>query len=61
MMPESGFEMVRYADAFVILCRSAEEAAHALELIRAWLQENDLVLHPTQTNIIDRRRRALKF
>ena len=27
LMAQQGFEMVRYADDFVILCRSPEEAA----------------------------------
>ena len=31
LMAEQGFEMVRYADDFVILCRSPEDAARALE------------------------------
>ena len=35
-MAESGFEMVRYADDFVVLCRSPEDAAAALEVVRGW-------------------------
>ena len=31
LMAREGFEMVRYADDFVILCRTAEEAERALE------------------------------
>ena len=61
MMAKSGFEMVRYADDFVILCRSAEEAGRALELIRAWVQENDLVLHPTKTKVIDAKAEGFDF
>ena len=34
-MAEQGFEMVRYADDFVILCRSPEEAARALAVVQA--------------------------
>jgi RNA-directed DNA polymerase len=34
LMVEQGFEMVRYADDFVILCRSAEDAARALETVQ---------------------------
>jgi len=49
----SGFEMVRYADDFVILCRSADEAGRALELVRAWVSENGLTLHPTKTKVVD--------
>ena len=31
MVSDRGFEMVRYADDFVVLCRSESEAASALE------------------------------
>ena len=34
LVARSGFEMVRDADDFVILCRTAEEAHTALELVR---------------------------
>jgi reverse transcriptase-like protein len=32
----AGFEMVRYADDFVILCRTADEAQQALTLVHRW-------------------------
>ena len=35
LMAGQGFEMVRYADDFVILCRSPEEAAAALAMVQA--------------------------
>jgi RNA-directed DNA polymerase len=53
MMAERGFEMVRYADDFVILCRMAEDAAAALEIVRQWTSDNGLTLHPTKTRIAD--------
>ena len=53
LVSESGFRMVRYADDFVILCRTREEAARALELVRAWVVDNGLTLHPTKTKIVD--------
>jgi RNA-directed DNA polymerase len=53
LVSRSGFEMVRYADDFVILCRSPEEASRALELIRVWVAENGLSLHPTKTKAVD--------
>ena len=31
LMAAAGFEMVRYADDFVILCRTADDAQRALE------------------------------
>ena len=53
LMAEAGFEMVRYADDFVILCRSAEDAAHALAAVQDWTASAGLTLHPTKTRIID--------
>lgn len=35
-MVQKGYRMVRYADDFVVLCRSAEEAQAALAEVRAW-------------------------
>jgi len=46
-----GFRMVRYADDFVILCQSGEEAQQALCHVRAWVEENGLILHPDKTHI----------
>ena len=60
-MAKAGFEMVRYADDFVILCRTAEEAGQALELVRQWVAENGLVLHPTKTKIVDARSEGFDF
>jgi RNA-directed DNA polymerase len=48
-----GFEMVRYADDFVILCRSKEEAQRALAIVQRWTDEAGLQLHPTKTHIAD--------
>ena len=53
MMAQAGFEMVRYADDFVILCRTPEEASRALELVQMWVSENQLALHPTKTKVVD--------
>jgi len=53
LMADRGVEMVRYADDFVILCRSAEDAARALEMVRQWTAEAGLTLHPTKTRVID--------
>jgi RNA-directed DNA polymerase len=57
----SGFEMVRYADDFVILCRTAEEAARALETVREWVSTNGLTLHPTKTKVVDARTDGFDF
>ena len=53
LMEESGYRMVRYADDFVILCRSRSDAATALEKVRAWVEENGLTLHPDKTHVGD--------
>ncbi len=50
-MAESGYQMVRYADDFVILCRSREEAEAALALVQEWTEAAGLTLHPTKTRI----------
>jgi len=52
LMAQEGFAMVRYADDFVILCRSSEEAATALAIVRRWTAEAGLTLHPTKTRIV---------
>jgi len=49
----AGYEMVRYADDFVILCRSREEAESAHALIERLCAERGLTLHPTKTRIVN--------
>jgi RNA-directed DNA polymerase len=53
LMVSEGFEMVRYADDFVILCRTEEAAHRALEIVRAWVNEAGLKLHPEKTRIVN--------
>ena len=53
VMENAGFEMVRYADDWVILCRTCVEAERALEAARAWIEENGLALHPEKTRLVD--------
>jgi len=57
-MAEQGREMVRYADDFVILCGSQEEAQAALEAVRQWTAAAGLTLHPTKTRIVDATQRG---
>jgi RNA-directed DNA polymerase len=54
-MADNGFEMVRYADDFVVLCRSQSEAEEALQMITIWVEVAGLTLHPTKTKIVDSR------
>jgi len=54
-MAAAGWEMVRYADDFVILCRSEAEAQAALAKVRTWVNEAGLTLHPEKTRVVDAR------
>ena len=48
-----GWEMVRYADDFVVLCGSREEAELVLAYLRTWTAQAGLTLHPTKTRIVN--------
>jgi RNA-directed DNA polymerase len=61
LMNERGFRMVRYADDFVVLCKSQEEAEAALNVIREWVESVGLVLHPEKTHIVDSREKSFAF
>ena len=61
LVAKSGFQMVRYADDFVILCHSREEAEQALALVQAWVNEAGLTLHPEKTHIVDSREKSFSF
>jgi RNA-directed DNA polymerase len=52
-MAEAGWEMVRYADDFVILCRSEADAQRALALVRQWTEQAGLKLHPEKTRVVN--------
>lgn len=52
-MAGRGREMIRYADDFVILCRSEAEAREALGEVQAWMAAAGLTLHPEKTRIVD--------
>lgn len=56
LVAAAGFEMVRYADDFVILCRSAEDAQQALTLVQRWTEAAGLRLHPEKTHLVDMQR-----
>lgn len=61
LLAQLGFEMVRYADDFVILCRTPEHAQAALALVQSWVSENGLVLHPTKTKVVNARTNGFDF
>lgn len=52
-MAAAGYAMTRYADDFIVQCRSEAEARGALQRIHQWTQANGLVVHPTKTRIVD--------
>jgi RNA-directed DNA polymerase len=56
LMLGHGYRMVRFADDFVVLCRSREEAEAALAEIRRWVAENGLRLNPAKTHLGDCRK-----
>jgi RNA-directed DNA polymerase len=61
LMAQKGFEMVRYADDFVILCRNPEEADQALAVVQEWTAAAGLTLHPTKTRIVNANEGAFEF
>jgi RNA-directed DNA polymerase len=60
-MAARGYAMVRYADDFVILCRSQAEAEQALTEVRQWCEAEGLTVHPTKTRIVDVRTEGFDF
>ena len=61
LMEQNGWHMVRYADDFVILCRTEAEARAALRQVEAWVAENGLTLHPDKTRVGDSRQPGQGF
>jgi RNA-directed DNA polymerase len=61
LMAREGMRMVRYADDFVILCQSREEAERALKLVQDWTASAGLTLHPTKTRLVDVREEEFTF
>lgn len=58
---QKGYRMVRYADDFVLLCRSLEEAKAALEQVKAWVEANGLSLSDDKTHVGDCRQPGQGF
>jgi RNA-directed DNA polymerase len=52
-MEAAGFQMIRYADDFVIMCRDESEADKALHQVQQLIAERGLVLHPEKTRVVD--------
>ncbi|WP_340006065.1 group II intron reverse transcriptase/maturase [Paenibacillus sp. FSL K6-0276] len=45
-------ELTRYADDFVVVCKTKKDAEHAYKLIRTIMERLELTLHPTKTRIV---------
>mgnify|MGYP001613279495 CR=1 FL=1 len=60
-MARQGYHMVRYADDFVILCRTKAEAEAALALVRAWVSQAGLTLQPEKTRIVEHEHTGFDF
>jgi RNA-directed DNA polymerase len=60
-MAQKGMEMVRYADDFVILCRTRKEAEEALSKVKEWTSSVGLTLHPVKTRIVDATEESFDF
>lgn len=54
-MKMAGYEMIRYADDFVILCKSQAEAEAALALVASLVRQRGLTLHTDKTSLVDTR------
>ena len=61
LLHSKGYRMVRYADDFVVLCETAEQAHAALAEVRTWVEDNGLTLHPDKTHIGDCREEGQGF
>jgi RNA-directed DNA polymerase len=61
LLADAGYAMVRYADDFVILCRSRADAESALAKVRGWVETNGLTLHPTKTKIVNAETEGFDF
>lgn len=56
IMKEEGYEMIRYADDMVVLCRDGQSAHRALERIRQWMEQAGLALHAQKTRLVEMNR-----
>lgn len=61
LLAGEGLLMVRYADDFVILTRTRQEAERALEIVKAWVDAAGLTLHPEKTRVSEVRGEGFDF
>jgi len=60
-MKQNDYRMVRYADDFVVLCRTAQRAQAALEEVKSWVEQNGLRLNGDKTHVGDCRQAGQGF
>jgi RNA-directed DNA polymerase len=53
LMSRNGRKMVRYADDFILLCRTQAEAEAALAEVQDWVKQAGLELHPEKTRLVN--------
>jgi RNA-directed DNA polymerase len=61
LLAGNGYQMVRYADDFVILCKSKEDAERALAEVTRWTAQAGLSLHPEKTRLVDTATESFEF
>lgn len=54
-------KLIRYADDFVIICRTRKDAETALQMVKQIMAILKLTLHPTKTRIVDMGRDGFDF
>lgn len=54
-------QLIRYADDFVIICRSKREAEQALQAVRQIMTKLKLTLHPSKTRVVDMGQEGFDF
>jgi RNA-directed DNA polymerase len=60
-MKQNDYRMVRYADDFVVLCRTTQTAQAALEEVKSWVEQNGLRLNEDKTHVGDCRQAGQGF
>jgi group II intron reverse transcriptase/maturase len=54
-------QLFRYADDFVIICRTKRQAEQALQAVQQVIQRLKLQLHPTKTRLVDMGQEGFDF
>jgi group II intron reverse transcriptase/maturase len=54
-------KLVRYADDFVIICRTKQQAQKALKMVEQLMVRMELTLHPIKTRLVDMGREGFDF